>query len=116
VGITTGKGMLDNLKKYASSDSQTWLLGIFARCILSANVIEGISVLVSQHLAMATNDFAMGAVTSSSTDLIPAGGSIADSSVYVGNHGCRPGIDWKDISFSRLDERTINPWMHFNSG
>ena len=106
VGITVGRDILNSLNELADSKSSKWSLNIFARCILSENVIEGVSLIVSQHLAMATNDFALSAVAHPGEDNIPAGGSIADSSVYVGNHGCRPGVAWKDIS--RVSERAAN--------
>ena len=112
VGITVGQDIIAQIINLAKSGNTNWLLNIFARCMLSENVIEGKSFIVSQHLVLATNDFAMSAVVQPEEGDIPAGGAIADSSVYMGNQGCRPGIEWQDISFAPASERTNNPWMH----
>ena len=110
VGITVGKDIPGSLEQPVDSGDKNWRLNIFARCVLSENVIEGVSLIVSQDLALTTNDFVMSAVASTKRQVIQAGGAIADSSVYVGNQGCRSGIAWSDIS--HVSKGTANARMN----
>jgi hypothetical protein len=110
VGVTVGKDIIDSLQKPADAENRDWTLNIFARCLLSENVIEGISLIISQDLALTTNDFAMNAVVTTAGQVIQVGGAIADSSVYVGNQGYSTGISWRDVS--HVSERTANARMN----
>jgi len=82
------------------------LFNLFGRCLMSDNVIEGAtSALVIQHLAMTANEFTLMALPASfglavNATAIPRTVAIvvADSSIYVGNHGRQQNVVLRDVS------------------
>jgi hypothetical protein len=93
VQIAVARDILEQLQQLVNNGGG--LFRLFGRCLLSDNVIEGAtSMLVTQHLAMTANEFTLMALPLSfslaaDTAAIPRTVAvvIADSSIYVGNHG-----------------------------
>ena len=89
VQISVARDIVEQLQKFDTDDKGT-LFNLFGRCLMSDNVIEGAtSVLVTQHLAMTANEFALKALEIDGETGIQRTVAIvaADSSIYVGNHG-----------------------------
>jgi hypothetical protein len=89
VQVTVTAQVIQALIDALSTDNTTQLFGLFGRCLFSDNVFEGgRNLIISQHMAMTSNDFASLSPPGGTDDnLVIAATVIADTSVYTGNHG-----------------------------
>ena len=102
VRLAVASHIFNRLLSMLIEDGNNQLFGLFNRCLMSDNVIEGDdNWLVCVHQSMHGSDFTMRAAhLQHDIGLI-----IADSSIYVANHS-DPGQVLRDIS--RNDERAAN--------
>jgi len=95
VRITVTPEVIRALQDALATGNRTRLFGLFGRCLLSDNLIEGgDNLIVDRHLTMTANDLRMTALPRKALSFIPGevreiivGGVIADTSIYTGNHG-----------------------------
>ena len=107
VRVAVGREIVEELNKAAGIDQKVnFALDLFGRCLWDGNVIEGgRSLLVCRHLTMDANEFNKFVQPSDNNELV-AGTLVADSSIYVANHGRRTGVILRNLS--RLIEQVAN--------
>ena len=113
VQVTVNAAVIQALADALGSDATVQMFGLFGRCLFSDNVFEGgNNLIVDQHLVMTANEFKMTAMPASfglavNATAIPRTVAIvvADSSIYVGNHG-RQNVTLRDIS--RVSQQAAN--------
>ena len=105
------KQLIDQLQTTATGEGKS--LALFARCLLSDNVIEGdANTLVTHHLTLNANAFSLTAARALpfATTHVPRhnlGTMIADSSIYTSNHAQRTSV-LIDISRSNQEIANLN--------
>jgi hypothetical protein len=101
VRLDVAQHIVEQLHQTSTSNSRAPIFGLFGRCLVSHNVFEGASLIIAQHLAATANEFSLSALPS------PLPGQdasrrvalvIADSTVYVGNHGRPQNVALQDVS------------------
>lgn len=97
VSMTLSEAVIKGLQA-AVATGKADLFGLFARCLLSDNVIEGeANLIVVRHLTMNANEFSLTAakVLPFALTHVPQQGIgtvIADSSIYTGNHAQKSAV------------------------
>ena len=95
VRVTVSREMIEELRKAAETlQTSVFPLDLFGRCQWGDNVFEGgRSFLVCRHLTLHANEFTQTAQPQGATVPVPgalpavAGTLVADSTIYVANHG-----------------------------
>jgi hypothetical protein len=107
VRIAVAKYIIERVAKLAElqKDQQVLAFGLFQRCLISDNVIEGgDNWVVCVHQPMTGNDFTMMAAhLQDQIGPVEIGFVIADTAIYVANHSSDHDPDWvlRDISRKR---------------
>ena len=103
VSLDVAQHMVEQLHQTSISNSRTPIVGLFGRCLVGHNVFEGASLIIAQHLSAIANEFSLTALPLPASTPTPAPSRrvalmIADSTIYVGNHGRTQFITLQDVS------------------